>query len=246
MRLIQLSDCHLPRRPGTPYRGVDAHANLDLVLESVRAWSPELILATGDLSEDASDEAYAWLARKLDELEVPVLVLPGNHDAPERLREHFPDTTVDAPLVHDTPHWRLVLLNSVIPGQVPGRLDETALAQLDHVLSERPMHTLVALHQQPMPIGSPWIDRFPLLEPEGFHEVLARHATVRLVTWGHVHQAFDATQSGIRWLSGPSSASNSLPGGTRFTPDPSGPACRWLVLAEDGGVETGILNAVTG
>lgn len=244
MRIIQISDCHLPRRPGTPYRGVDAHAHLDLVLARVCDWSPELILATGDLSEDASDEAYTWLARKLDELEVPVLALPGNHDVPERLREYFPHTAVDAPLVHDGQHWRLVLLNSVIPGQVPGRLDAARLAMLDAVLGERPVRTLVALHHQPMPVGSPWIDRFPLLEPEGFHAVLARHSHVRLVTWGHVHQAFDATQSGIRWLSAPSTASNSLPGGERFTPDPAGPGCRWLVLGDGGEVETGILNAV--
>lgn len=241
LRLAQISDCHLSREPALRYRGIDPYRNLERVLQEVRAWSPDLLLATGDLSEDASAEAHAWLAARLAPLAVPVLALPGNHDDPQRLRGHFPLTAVEAPLVHDTAHWRLVLLNSVIAGQIPGRLDERALEALDALLAERACFHLVALHHQPLPTGSAWIDRYPLLEPDGFRNLIGRYPGVRVVTWGHVHQAFDEQHGATHWLSAPSTASNSLPGRARFTPDPAGPGFRWLVLADDGAVETGVV-----
>jgi len=93
-----------------------------------------------------------------------------------------------------------------------------------------------------VPVGSPWIDRYPLLNAEEFWAVLDRHPGVRAVVWGHVHQAFDQNRGGVRLLSCPSSASNSLPGQEKFTRDPAGPACRWLDLASDGTIDTGILT----
>jgi hypothetical protein len=43
-------------------------------------------------------------------------------------------------------------------------------------------------------------------------------------------------------LGSPSTVANSLPGKSEFTLDLSGPSCRWLVLATDGTIETGLLR----
>jgi hypothetical protein len=43
-------------------------------------------------------------------------------------------------------------------------------------------------------------------------------------------------------LGAPSTVANSLPQTRRFTLDLAGPACRWLELGVDGGVETGLLR----
>lgn len=241
VRLVQISDCHLPREPGIPYRGGDAHAGLAAVLPRVAAWAPELLLATGDLTESADDSAYAFLAARLGELGVPVLAVPGNHDEPERMARWLPSTATGAPLVHDAGRWRLVLLNSVIPRAVPGQLEESTLAALEEILAGDGRPVLIALHHQPLPVGSPWIDRYPLQQPEAFRDIVCRHPAVRAVCWGHVHQAFDLHQDGVRWLACPSTAANSLPGHERFTPDPAGPACRWLELHPDGTLTTGLL-----
>jgi Icc protein len=243
LRLVQLSDCHLAREPGRPYRGIDAHAHLERVLQQVREASPQLLLATGDLSEDGSAQAHAWLAARLATLEVPLLALAGNHDDPAVLCSSFPASPVAAPWVHDSDAWRLVLLNSVVPGEVPGRIGADMLAGLDAALAQRDCHQLVALHHQPVPVGSPWIDRYPLLNAAEFWAVLERHPGVRAVVWGHVHQGFDQHRGKVRLLSCPSTASNSLPGQEKFTRDPAGPGCRWLELSADGAIDTGLLFA---
>lgn len=246
LRVVQLSDCHVGADAAKLYRGVDARANLEALLEPVREWRPDLVLATGDLSEDGSPDAYAWLAEQFRSLMTPVLALPGNHDDPAAMKSRFPATATEAPLVLHGEAWQVVLLNSTVPGEVAGRLGSQRLQALDQVLAGHRRTTLVALHHQPLEIGSPWIDRYPLLDPGAFWQVLDRHPQVRLVIWGHVHQACRFERGHVTGLGSPSTASNSLPERKRFTQDPAGPACRCLELENDGVFSTGLIHAEKG
>ena len=62
MKVLQITDCHVSGPDGSTYRGTDPRAGLERVIEAAIAWGPDLILATGDLSEDGSEASYAWLA----------------------------------------------------------------------------------------------------------------------------------------------------------------------------------------
>ncbi len=87
LRIAQVSDCHLPASAGATYRGINAYENLELVLQKVADFAPDVVLATGDLSEDASPSSYRalkqYFSRYFSSLEVNVLALPGNHDDPQ-------------------------------------------------------------------------------------------------------------------------------------------------------------------
>ncbi|MEJ2534052.1 MAG: metallophosphoesterase, partial [Gammaproteobacteria bacterium] len=181
MRVLQLSDCHVSGGPGARYRGRDPRATLEALLPVVRAWRPDLLLASGDLSEDASPESYEWLAERLRAVGVPILALPGNHDDADALAAAIPNSVTDLPVAIGGDHWRVLGLNSAVPGAVPGGLTGAALAALDADLAGDERPALVALHHQPLPVCSPWIDRYPLLEAERLWAVLNRHATVRAV-----------------------------------------------------------------
>ena len=242
LRIIQLSDCHLPSARGQLYRDCDPYQAVDRLLPAIAAWRPDLMLATGDLSEDAGHSAYAWLAGRLASVGVPVLAIPGNHDHAGRVREHFAASALDAPLVFDTRGWRLVMLNSAPSGQIAGSLDERQLQLLAESLEGSDAPKLVALHHQPVAVGSPWIDKYPLLEPQHFWQALAVDQQVKVVCWGHVHQAFSRRLNGVLALSCPSSVSNTRPGSERFSDDGRGGLCRWLELAGDGTVNTGLLG----
>ncbi|NRB70436.1 MAG: metallophosphoesterase [Xanthomonadales bacterium] len=241
-KVIQLSDCHVPAAAGTPYRGMDARATLEALLPVINAWAPDLVLATGDLSEDGSAEAYDWLAKALAGLHAPLLVTPGNHDDAALMASRFEQAAHEQALVFDA-SWRVIVLNSAVAGEVTGRISNAQLAQLDAALEDSSRPVLVALHHQPQPVGSPWIDRFPLLDPELLLARLRAAPQVKVVLWGHVHQAISLSLNGPLGLGAPSTVSNSLPGEDRFTPDPAGPAVRWLELAPDGEVTTGLLRA---
>ena len=245
LRVIQITDCHVSATADALYRDCDPRASLREVVQTAIQWSPDLVLLTGDLAEDGSEAAYAWLADAFAGFEVPILATPGNHDDAELMQRYFPRTSIEEPEVFsDT--WRVVVLNSAKPNEISGSFTAQQMASFKRVLEADSTPVMVALHHQPVPVGSPWIDRYPLLDPQRFWAALSDN--VELVCWGHVHQALTVKPPGdhaILGVSGPSSVSNSVPERERFTLDKTGPACRWFLLQDEGGFRTGLLRPVS-
>ena len=214
-------------------------------MSAVRAWDPDLILLTGDVSEDASASSYARVAVRLGTLGAPVLALPGNHDDPEVMKQHFPLGPWDGPGVFELDPWLIMGLDSTGPGKISGVFSQHDLERFDASMrGSNSEHILVALHHQPVPVNSPWIDRYALEEPERFLAYLDREKRVRCVAWGHVHHAFSSDRNGVSFLGAPSSVANSLPEKRKFTLDLAGPSCRWMELGDDGAVKTGVMQRV--
>ena len=207
----------------------------------MRRLKPDLLLATGDLSEDGSKASYLALQKFFKPLGVPVLALPGNHDDASLLAESFPGSPTDRSSVSEHGPWQIIRLNSSLPGKPEGRLSEEILTELEGLLGEnKQCPCLITLHHQPIAIGSPWIDKYPLIEPQAFLQIVDQHPNVKAVIWGHVHQVFETDRNGTAMLGSPSSAINGQPGAKKFIPDPMGPAYRWLELKEDGTLLTGL------
>jgi len=247
LRVIQVSDCHVSRDPRTTYRGLSADRNLVSLLPAMRHWQPDLVLLTGDVSEDASAAAYGRVSAHLSTVGAPVLALPGNHDDPAVMRRYFPVGPWEGPRLERARNWQLLLLDSTAAGQVSGRLSAETLQRVEGFLANATSsHALIALHHQPVPMNAEWIDRYALEQPGELLDLLDRHGLVRCVVWGHVHQDFEARRNGALLLGSPSTVANSLPGADTFTLDLSGPACRWLELGLDGSVATGIMRAAGG
>ena len=244
IRIVQITDCHLSGDQEQEYRGENSHKNLRGLLKKVKTFAPDLLLATGDLSEDASPASYAALQAYLEPQGIPALALPGNHDDAGLLAEAFPGSPVDSVAVSKHGRWQIIRVNSCLEGKPEGRLSEQTLQQLNHVLLDEPHRLrLLALHHQPIAANSPWIDKYRLFEPEAFLALLGRAPGVKAVVWGHIHQVHDTEMNGIAMLGGPSSAINSLPGMEKFTADSLGPACRWLELDADGTIRNGVIAA---
>ena len=244
LKVVQVSDCHVSSDPNADYRGFRAGRMLESLLPAIRDFRPDLLLLTGDVSEDASFESYGWVSATMCSIGAPVLALPGNHDDPQTMTRYFPNGPWGGPRFHSEKSWQLVLLDSTQPNEIAGQFPEGHLEGLRKGLAQtQAEHILVALHHQPVEVGSPWIDKYALQEPAALLQIIEQDPRVRCVTWGHIHQDFSADFGGVQLLGSPSTVANSIPGRQKFTPDAAGPACRWLVLDCDGGVETGLLRA---
>jgi Icc protein len=202
--------------------------------------APDAILLTGDLAHDDAG-GYSVLRACFADAGVPVLCLPGNHDAPAELRRHL----ADAPFVHDfaSRHgaWLFVLLDSTVAGENHGHLSDAELARLDAALAANPdTHALVSLHHHPVPHGSRWLDELMLDNPDELFAVLARHRLVRGLAWGHTHQPFEGMHGHIRLMGTPSTCMQFAQDTDEFEVDARPPAYRWLELGDDGSLETTI------
>jgi 3',5'-cyclic-AMP phosphodiesterase len=172
--------------------------------------APDAVLVTGDLSENAADAEYEQARELLAPLEAPLFVLPGNHDDAPGLRRHFDMPGGDgepANYTADLGELRLVVVDSTLPGENPGVLDEQRLAWLDEALAAEPdAPTLVAMHHPPLVTGIPPLDEIglPADDRRALGAVLERHPQVRRIVAGHMHRAIAAELAGRPVLAAPS------------------------------------------
>lgn len=240
--LVQLSDSHLFAEADGTLLGMNTHESLQRVIELVREQQPQidLVLATGDLSQDGTLESYQQFRKMTQVISAPARWIPGNHDEPQIMAHAAVHSDLLEPVV-DIGNWRVTLLDSAVPGSVPGYLQDQQLQLLAQALSEAPnRHHLVCFHHHPVPIGCAWMEPIGLRNPEALFAVLDRFPQVKAVLWGHVHQEIDRERNGVRLLASPSTCIQFAPGSEDFKVSEQAPGYRWLRLHADGRLETGV------
>jgi len=244
--LVQISDSHLFAEADGTLLGMNTRDSLQKVIELVRAQQPQidLILATGDISQDGTLESYQQFREQTGQLDAPARWIPGNHDEPRIMAEAAVQSALLEPVV-DIGNWRVTLLDSAVPGSVPGFLQDEQLQLLAQALSEAPeRHHLVCFHHHPVSIGCEWMEPIGLRNPEAFLKVLDRFPQARAVLWGHVHQEIDQMRNGVRLIASPSTCIQFEPGSEDFKVGEQAPGYRWLRLLPDGRLETGVERVI--
>src|SRR3954451_11810052 len=206
--LVQLSDPHI----GAEGADRDPAAGLAAAVEAVRAMrpQPDAVLVSGDLADHAADAEYERVGELLAPLRAPGYVLPGNHDGRGALRRHFALPGADAePVCYsvDLGPLRLVVVDSTLPGEDAGALDEERIAWRDGVLAAAPEQpTLIAMHHPPLLTGVPAWDEIGLADASrrSLGEVVERHRQVRRIVAGHLHRTIAGELAGRSVLTVPS------------------------------------------
>lgn len=240
--LVQLSDSHLFAEADGTLLGMNTRESLQRVIELVRVQQPriDLMLATGDLSQDGTLESYQLFRDMTRQIDAPARWIPGNHDEPQVMALAAVRSDLLEPVV-DIGNWRITLLDSAVPGSVPGYLQDQQLQLLAQALSEAPSrHHLVCFHHHPVSIGCAWMEPIGLRNPDALFAVLDRFPQVKAVLWGHVHQEIDRERNGVRLLASPSTCIQFAPGSEDFKVSEQAPGYRWLHLHADGRLETGV------
>lgn len=236
LRIVQITDTHLGALPDKRLAGVSTLQSLDEVLAAVAAEPADLLLLTGDLSDDGSPQAYRMLEQRLSGFAAAQAWLPGNHDDVDAMRAEVPQRLVRTVAAG---HWGIILLNSQIPGQVGGALSRAELDRLRSFLQAPEWaHCLICVHHHPVDIGSRWLDEQRIANADELLRIAAGSAKARAVLWGHIHQVYDGWYGPVRLLGAPSTCVQFEPGSERFRLDRLAPGWRSLVLHEDGRLET--------
>ncbi len=243
LRLVQITDTHLFGDEAGELRGVATLPALHAVLDAAAAdlAAADAVLVTGDIVQD-DPRGYSHLHAALRRLKKPVLCLPGNHDDVLQMRAALRGGPFQVGGWLDLSDWRLVMLDSVVSGRAGGLLSDSELDHLDRTLtSAGRRHALVCLHHHPVAMSSHWLDQVGLENAAEFFDVIDRHANVRGITWGHVHQDHDAMRGAVRLLSTPSTCAQFKPGAEQFAVDTRPPGYRILELGADGAIRTEVV-----
>lgn len=244
IRLLQISDMHLFAQPQGALRGVATLDSLRAVLAHALAGGEhyDALLVTGDIVHDEPG-GYRHFRTVMVETGLPVYCLVGNHDVPAALPAAVAGTAIRIGGYVDLGRWRLVLLDSSVPGQAHGRLSSTELERLQMAIrSAEDRHILIAVHHHPVSHDSRWLDSVDLHNADDLFALTDRCSNVRAIVWGHVHQEFDALRKGVRLLAVPSTSAQFLPHSDQFAIDPAQPGYRRLTLRADGSIDTEVVR----
>ena len=219
MILAQITDLHISRPDAAPERRFQTGAHLERCVAHLNALPnrPDLVVATGDLVHAGTPEEYRRLRALLAPLAMPYLVIPGNHDDRAGLRAGFADhdyLPAGAPflqyVIEDHP-LRLIALDTLVPGQVPGALCAERLAWLEARLAEAPGRpTVLLMHHPPFVTGLPHLDRngdgVGLVGAAALGAIVARHPNIERILCGHIHRPIQVRWHGTVALTAPATA----------------------------------------
>ena len=215
MMIAQITDLHI-RPPGKrAYGVVESNDMLAATVEAINSLPrlPDVVIATGDLTDCGLPSEYAELRRILSALEMPVYLVPGNHDRRAELFEafgadgYFPDDGAFLHYVVEDNDVRLIGLDSVVPGAGHGRMCEARLRWLDERLAEeRDRPTLVFMHHPPFSTGLAAMDDINCRDGGRMADVIRRYNHVERVVCGHHHRPIVTRWAGTIGSVAPSTA----------------------------------------
>ena len=202
VKLIQLSDLHLVPPGKLTSKVLDTNSILEETINEILRKKDyfgkiEGLVVTGDVSDDGSIESYLSAHEKLIKLNVPVLVIPGNHDLRNPMREvfnehvEFSTNSSQFDWVFKYEETVIVGLDSLVEGENFGFLEKTSLEFLSNQLSIHNGSDIVLLvHHPPIKTGIYFMDKIGLTNSSDLSECLkATNRPVRILC-GHVHGVY--------------------------------------------------------
>lgn len=241
LRVLQISDCHLERESSAELLGLNIEQSFRDVLNHIAANEdkPDLLLFTGDISGDYSMASYQRFYDIVSELlpDIPIACLPGNHDLASNMAQALPGRCLPKSLILGD--WMVYMLDSSVEGCIHGDVQADELEWLQRSLSQNSgKHVLVYVHHQPVAIGCDWIDQYVIRSADQLLGVLDSHVGVKALSWGHVHQVFQARRDHYQLLSTPSTCIQFKPNSRDFKLDRKMPGYRVFELHGDGRLDT--------
>ena len=242
LSILQITDLHILPCLNETFLGINTEDYFLAVLKLALAENShfDLIIITGDLAQNPSQESYQRILKHIQATNRPCICLPGNHDDALLMQQIFNTSLVNCRKQVLLGNWQLIFLNSQIKGASGGRLSNEELCFLDDCLSKHPNHhTLIAVHHHCLETKSAWMDTMMIENNLELWAVIGKYPNVKIIINGHIHQLMDSEHQGVRVLGAPSTCFQFKPDSSFFSLDDiAAPGYRKIILSLDGRIQT--------
>ncbi len=214
--ILQITDTHIVSDGSLVSNRLETFGALSRLIDRITSIRPQIgtidaVVVSGDLSDDGTVESYERFKILLKSLDLPLLVIPGNHDARENMRAAFVDQfTHNGPLnwVNQVGDLTVIGLDTLVEGTGKGTLTAQTLDYLKTTLAEaHNTPILLAMHHPPFQSGIKFMDDIGLTNRTAFRDVVAAHTGPLRIICGHIHSMMVTDVGGHIAVSAPSPCS---------------------------------------
>ena len=207
MIIVQISDSHISI--DSPIRAARL-GDLERTVAEIRRLDPvpDLVVHTGDITQNGLPEEYRAARDSLDRLPAPLYVIPGNRDRRAAMYDAFENSILTGPGPAKTPFLqyaieghalRLIMLDTLSRKTNLGVFDPDRLAELAALLAAEPEHpTALFMHHPPFDVPGAR-DPFQFAdrgEAAALGDLLQAHRQVIGLSCGHTHRFAPTTFAG--------------------------------------------------
>jgi len=181
LRLIQISDLHC----GPRFKG----DTLQLAVEEINSLNADIVVVTGDLTEDGLLGEFQEAKRYLSQLKCGHIVVgSGNHDSRTTGHLLFPKFFSEPSTATELDDTAVIMLNSSRPDREDGEVGfNQGLWLKGHLERCRDKFKIVALHHHIVPVPDTGMERNTVSDSGDLLRTLVSH-NVGLVLCGHRHR----------------------------------------------------------
>ncbi len=186
MRIVQLTDLHLPPAGTDTNLGIDTRRNFQDMLSRTVALQPDMIVLSGDFCFDVPDpDTFAWVREQMDALALPYAVIAGNHDDSTQLGRAFDLVVRQNEVYFEKPiaQQPILFLDTAL-----ATISDVQLAWLKEEMDTLEGPVILFMHHPPLLGGMPFMDtNWPFRRSEELMAVLNNYPSSVYVFCGHYH-----------------------------------------------------------
>ena len=244
MKMIQISDLHLSENNDYQVFDVNTYECAQKIVNHIskHETDADCLIISGDISNDESAASYKHLMEIIKDLEIKVYLMPGNHDSIEKLKSCTSHDLINSTLYFEKDEWITFMLNTKKDGSPNGFLKTDELTILkEKIRQNQDKYFMVFMHHHPVLIGSDSMDKMVIENADLLLDVIKNESKIRGVSWGHVHNVFEAQLNKAKLFSTPSTCFQSKPKSKTFIIDKNEkPGYRRIELRSNGEVRTSV------
>ena len=231
LKIGQLSDIHIGENEEL-VQGIDVRANFEHALNSESMSGLDLLVLSGDLAnEEAEPGGYRFVADRIAKLDVPVCIIPGNHDHVEVMQRFF-DIEVHGGKCfyrYDIAGRSMFFLDSAC-----GTVSQEQLEWLKDEVPKVDGEVLLFMHHPPCFCNHRFMDmRYYLKNMLEVQETLSGFKNLHHVFCGHYHHEFELRMGEIEVHVAPSTQMQIDPNKPYFNLKSTKPGWRVIKWGED-------------
>ena len=190
LKIGQISDIHIGNGDEL-VQGIDVCANFRKALNSESMQGLDLLVLSGDLSENSEPGAYEYVASLLKDYKAPVCIIPGNHDKLDVMRKYF---DIESMIHGDRCFYRYDLKGKTMffLDSGCGNVSQEQLTWLQEEASKIKGEVILFMHHPPCFCGHRFMDlRYHLDNMVEVQQVLAGIKNLTHIYAGHYHHHFE-------------------------------------------------------